>query len=108
MLFKVVHYIGIRAMLGLKHVSKHYRSIPAVEDVSFVLKAGEILGYLGPNGAGKSTTVKMIIGLIQPNAGRVLFHGRDVRENLKDFQHRIGYVPEEPHLYPHLSGREIV
>jgi ABC-2 type transport system ATP-binding protein len=57
-------------MLELQEVSKTYRSIPAVENVSFTLRPGEILGYLGPNGSGKSTTVKMIIGLIKPPAER--------------------------------------
>jgi ABC-2 type transport system ATP-binding protein len=70
------------------------------------MRPGEILGYLGPNGAGKSTTVKLLTGLIEPTAGYVLFHGRDVREDWIGFQRRLGYVPEEPHLYPHLSGRE--
>src|ERR1700729_24681 len=93
-------------MLEVRNLTKCYSRIPAVDGVSFTIRPGEILGYLGPNGAGKSTTVKMIIGLIQPNAGRVLFHGRDVRQNLKEFQPSIGYVPEEPPLYPHLSGRE--
>jgi ABC-2 type transport system ATP-binding protein len=93
-------------MLEVCQLTKRYSGIAVVDRVSFTIRPGEILGYLGPNGAGKSTTVKMIIGLIQPNAGHVLFHGRDVRENLKEFQHSIGYVPEEPHLYPHLSGRE--
>jgi ABC-2 type transport system ATP-binding protein len=95
-------------MLDVCQLTKRYGGIAVVDRVSFTIRPGEILGYLGPNGAGKSTTVKMIIGPIQPNAGRVLFHGRDVRENLKEFQHRVAYVPEEPHLYPHLSGREIV
>jgi ABC-2 type transport system ATP-binding protein len=61
-------------MLELRNVSKSYRSIPAVEDVSFQLKPGEVLGYLGPNGAGKSTTVKMAIGMI-PLAGERLHLG---------------------------------
>jgi ABC-2 type transport system ATP-binding protein len=77
-----------------------------VEDVSFTLRPGEILGYVGPNGAGKSTTVKMIIGLLEPSEGQIRFQGRSVIEDLPGFQARIGYVPEEPHLYPHLSGRE--
>lgn len=93
-------------MLEVYGLTKRYSGVLAVDRVSFTIQPGEILGYLGPNGAGKSTTVKMLIGLIEPTAGRVLFHGRDVHQNLKDFQHRIGYVPEEPHLYPHLSGRE--
>jgi ABC-2 type transport system ATP-binding protein len=79
---------------------------PAVDSVSFTIRPGEILGYLGPNGAGKSTTVKMLTGLLEPTSGRVLFHGQDIRRDLKGFQRRLGYVPEEPHLYPHLSGRE--
>lgn len=62
-------------MLEVRNVSKTYRSIPAVQDVSFALRAGEILGYLGPNGSGESTTVKMVTGLIQPSGGKVLFGG---------------------------------
>ena len=93
-------------MLEARQLTKLYSGIPAVDHVSFTIQPGEILGYLGPNGAGKSTTVKMLIGLIEPTSGHVYFHGRDVRSDLKAYQRRIGYVPEEPHLYPHLSGRE--
>ena len=82
-------------MLELQHVSKSYRSIPAVTDVSFVLRAGEVLGYLGPNGSGKSTTVKMVIGMIQPTKGKVLFDGRDIHEDLATYRRSLGYVPEE-------------
>src|SRR5438270_2578753 len=93
-------------MLEVRSLTKYYRHTPAVRNVSFAIRPGEILGYLGPNGAGKSTTVKMLIGLLEPTSGHVYFHGQDVRHDLKLFQRRIGYVPEEPHLYPHLSGRE--
>jgi len=93
-------------MLELCGLSKRYDSSLAVEDVSFTVKPGEILGYIGPNGAGKSTTVKMVIGLIEPTSGFVRFNGRSVNQNLPDFQSRVGYVPEESHLYPHLSGFE--
>jgi ABC-2 type transport system ATP-binding protein len=93
-------------MLEVCGLTKRFNGIPAVEDVSFTLKPGEILGYVGPNGAGKSTTVKMIIGLLEPSEGQVRFQGRSVLDDLAGFQARIGYVPEEPHLYPHLSGRE--
>lgn len=61
---------------------------------------------MGPNGAGKSTTVKMIIGLLEPSEGQVRFQGRSVIEDLTGFQARLGYVPEEPQIYPYLSGRE--
>ena len=93
-------------MLEVRGLVKTYNRIAAVDGVSFVVKPGEILGYLGPNGAGKSTTVKVLIGLIEPSSGEILFNGRDVRSDWVDFQRRMGYVPEEPQLYPHLSGRE--
>jgi ABC-2 type transport system ATP-binding protein len=93
-------------MLELKNVSKSYRSIPAVEDVSFVLREGEVLGYLGPNGSGKSTTVKMVIGLIQPTKGKVLFGGRSIHDDLTSYRAQLGYVPEEAQVYTHLSGLE--
>jgi ABC-2 type transport system ATP-binding protein len=93
-------------MLEVLRLTKCYSGIPVVDRVSFAIRPGEILGYLGPNGAGKSTTVKMLTGLIELTSGQIRFHGQDTREDLKGFQRRIGYVPEEPHLYPHLSGRE--
>jgi len=93
-------------MLEICSLTKRFGGIAVVENVSFTLKPGEILGYVGPNGAGKSTTVKMIIGLLEPSEGQVRFEGRSVIEDLPGFQARIGYVPEEPYLYPHLSGRE--
>ncbi len=93
-------------MLEVKNLFKSYRGIPAVEDVSFALAAGEIVGFLGPNGAGKSTTVKMITGMLWPNEGHVLFEGRDIRTDLVGFRAAIGYVPEEAHLYTYLSGLE--
>src|ERR1700749_498955 len=93
-------------MLELTRVSKSYRSIPAVEDVSFVLKAGEVLGYLGPNGSGKSTTVKMVMGMIRPTKGKIFFDGRNIHDDLASSRTRLGYVPEEAQLYTHLSGLE--
>ena len=93
-------------MLEVCALTKRFNGITVVENVSFSLRPGEILGYVGPNGAGKSTTVKMIIGLLEPSEGQVRFQGRSVLEDLPGFQSRIGYVPEEPHLYPHFSGRE--
>ena len=93
-------------MLEVRQLTKLYSGIPAVDRVSFSVQPGEILGYLGPNGAGKSTTVKMLTGLLEPTSGHIFFHGEDVHRDLKSYQRRVGYVPEEPHLYPHLSGRE--
>src|SRR5579875_2806583 len=93
-------------MLELRNVSKTYHSIPAVENVSFKVESGEVLGYLGPNGSGKSATVKIIIGLIEPTRGTVFFEGRDIREDLPSYRAKLGYVPEEAHVYTHLSGME--
>jgi ABC-2 type transport system ATP-binding protein len=93
-------------MLELQNLSKSYRGIPAVQNVSFKVAPGEIIGFLGPNGAGKSTTVKMITGMLRPNDGHVLFEGHDIRNDLVSFRSAIGYVPEEAHLYNYLSGLE--
>jgi ABC-2 type transport system ATP-binding protein len=93
-------------MLELRNVHKRYSSIPAVDGVSFVVRAGEVTGYLGANGSGKSTTMKMVTGLIEPSSGEILFDGRPIRDDLMAYRQRLGYVPEEPHLYTHLSGLE--
>ena len=93
-------------MLELQNLSRSFRSIPAIEDVSFKVARGEIVGFLGPNGAGKSTTVKIITGMMRPNDGRVLFEGQDIRKDMVAFRSAFGYVPEEAHLYTYLSGLE--
>ena len=93
-------------MLEARNLSKRYRSIPAVENVSFSIAPGEVLGYLGPNGSGKSTTVKMLTGLIEPTDGEVFFRGQNIHEDLAYFRSQLGYVPEEAHVYTHLSGLE--
>lgn len=93
-------------MLELNHVTKRYHGIPVVDDVSFQLRAGSVLGYLGPNGAGKSTTVKMITGMLEPTHGEILFRGKNIHEDLPAYRARLGYVPEEAQVYTHLSGLE--
>jgi len=93
-------------MLELRAVTKKYSGVAAVSEVSFIAPAGEITGYLGPNGSGKSTTLKMITGLIEPSAGEILFNGERISRDRIAYRQSLGYVPEEPHLYPHLSGAE--
>jgi ABC-2 type transport system ATP-binding protein len=93
-------------MLELRRVSKHYASIPAVDDVSFCARPGEVTGYLGPNGSGKSTTMKMITGLLEMTAGHIHFEGKPIQDDLIAYKRRLGYVPEEPNLYNHLSAVE--
>jgi ABC-2 type transport system ATP-binding protein len=93
-------------MLELRSVTKRFPGVLAVDNVSFSAPAGEITGYLGPNGSGKSTTMKMIAGLIEIGSGEILFGGEPIRRDLIAHKRRMGYVPEEPYLYSHLSGLE--
>ena len=93
-------------MLELRRVSKHFSGIAAVDDVSFSARPGEVTGYLGPNGSGKSTTMKMITGLIEMTFGEILFDGKPIQDDIIAYKRRMGYVPEEPYLYTHLSGAE--
>ncbi|GGH02043.1 ABC transporter ATP-binding protein [Silvibacterium dinghuense] len=93
-------------MLELRHLAKRYGGITAVEDATFCARAGEVTGYLGANGSGKSTTMKIITGLLPASGGQVLFAGEPVDKDFRAWRSRFGYVPEEPHLYTHLSGLE--
>lgn len=93
-------------MLVATSLFKFYGSVPAVQDVSFSLQPGRILGYLGPNGSGKSTTVKMLAGLLQPNRGRILYNDKDIHTDLAAYRKHLGYIPEDANLYPYLTGEE--
>jgi ABC-2 type transport system ATP-binding protein len=93
-------------MLEARHLTKYYSAIPAIRDVSFTLAPGAILGLLGPNGSVKSTTVSILTGLREPSAGQVWFNGINVADCLVDYKARVGYVPEDAHIYTFLSGRE--
>ena len=93
-------------MLEIRGLTKRYGGLLAVDHVDFTVKRGEVLGYLGPNGSGKSTTVNMIVGLLQPGSGAILLNGKNQSDDPVAYKQRIGYVPEEPYLYPFLSGRE--
>ncbi len=93
-------------MLELRNLSKYFSGIAAVEQVSFTARTGEVTGYLGPNGSGKSTTMKIITGLIEASLGEILFDGEPIQKDPMAYKRRMGYVPEEPHLYPHLTGLE--
>jgi ABC-2 type transport system ATP-binding protein len=93
-------------MLQTHRLTKHFGPLVAVQDVSFDVRPGEVLGLLGPNGSGKSTTVKILTGLLRPTGGEVRLDGRDVLDDLNAYKAMIGYVPEEPHLYTYLTGPE--
>ncbi|HYB93376.1 MAG TPA: ABC transporter ATP-binding protein [Vicinamibacterales bacterium] len=94
------------AELHARNLSKQFSGIRVVHGVSLTLRPGEILGYLGPNGSGKTTTARMIAGLLEPSSGIVEYAGADIRDDVIGFHRCLGYVPEEPYLYPFLSGRE--
>jgi ABC-2 type transport system ATP-binding protein len=93
-------------MFEVRNLFKRYLGIPALDHVSFIARPGEVTGYLGANGSGKSTTMKLATGLIEPTSGEILFAGRPITEDSMAYRQRVGYVPEEPHLYTHLSGLE--
>ena len=93
-------------MLDVRGLTKKYRRRAVVDHVTFTVPDGQVTGYLGPNGSGKSTTVKMLAGLLDPTSGQILWNGEDIRHNLIGFKRELGYVPEDPYVYPHLSGLE--
>jgi ABC-2 type transport system ATP-binding protein len=93
-------------MLEARHLVKRFHGHAVVDHVSFAVHRGEVVGYLGPNGSGKTTTTRILTGLLEPTTGAVLFDGRETRLDSIEYRRRLGYVPEEPHLYPFLSGRE--
>ncbi|OGC91802.1 MAG: hypothetical protein A2W25_03555 [candidate division Zixibacteria bacterium RBG_16_53_22] len=93
-------------MLLAQNLSKSYGKLQAVDDVSLQVAAGEIVGFLGPNGAGKTTTLKMLIGLLRPDKGRVNIGGFDLNDEPVRARRRIGYVPDVPNLYEKLTPLE--
>src|SRR5215469_5622557 len=93
-------------MLEVRCLSKRYEGLLAVDRVSFTVNRGEVVGYLGPNGSGKSTTVNMVVGLLEPSAGSIVLDGQPREEDSIGYKRRIGYVPEEPYLYTHLTATE--
>jgi ABC-2 type transport system ATP-binding protein len=92
-------------MIEVSHLTKTYRDLKAVDDVSFQVPSGEILGFLGPNGAGKTTTMRILTGVLPPTSGTVKVSGFDVFEQPLEVKKRIGYLPENPPLYTDMTVR---
>ena len=90
--------LGVR-MIAVNGVSKNYGSVTAVDDLTFTVDRGEVVGFLGPNGAGKTTTMRMITGTLQPDKGEVLFDGTPITKDLTEAKRRVGYLPEANPLY---------
>jgi ABC-2 type transport system ATP-binding protein len=95
-------------MIKLDHVSKHYGSKTAVQDLSLDVPPGELFAFLGPNGAGKTTTIKMMCGLLFPSSGSVMIGGHDMRHAGDEARKLLSYVPDQPFLYEKLTGREFL
>ncbi len=93
-------------LIQVEQVSRRYGDTLAVDDISFTVQRGEVLGFLGPNGAGKSTTMQMITGNLAPNGGSISINGIDILERPKDAKRRLGYLPEQPPLYRELKVDE--
>ena len=93
-------------MIELQHVTKRYGAKCAVNDISFTINKGEVLGFLGRNGAGKSTTMNMITGYISASEGQILIDGMDILEQPREAKRRIGYLPELPPLYMDMTVEE--
>lgn len=93
-------------MIEVKNLSKHYGDKKAVDNISFFVKEGEILGFLGPNGAGKSTTMNILTGYISSTEGQALINGTDILENPAKAKAQIGYLPELPPLYMDMTVKE--
>ncbi|WP_044891072.1 ATP-binding cassette domain-containing protein [Myxococcus hansupus] len=92
-------------MIEVQYLTKRYRDRVAVDDLTFQVEEGQILGFLGPNGAGKSTTMKMLTGFIPPSEGVVRVGGYDVEAQPLEVKRRIGYLPEMPPLYVEMTVR---
>jgi ABC-2 type transport system ATP-binding protein len=90
-------------MIQVDHLTKRFGLATAVEDVTFEVQKGEILGFLGPNGAGKTTTMRVLAGFFPPSKGRAMVAGYDVFEQPLEAKRRVGYMPEQPPLYTEMS-----
>jgi ABC-2 type transport system ATP-binding protein len=90
-------------MINVEHLSKFYGSTLAIEDITFDVEPGEILGFLGPNGAGKTTTMRILTGYLPASAGTARISGYEVHENSLAVRRCIGYLPETPPLYPEMT-----
>ncbi len=95
-------------MIELKHLTKRYTRIVAVNDLNLVIPKGEIFGFIGPNGAGKTTTIKMMGGILSPTAGSVRICGFDMATEAAKAKRKIGFIPDRPYLYEKLTGMEFL
>jgi ABC-2 type transport system ATP-binding protein len=95
-------------MIELKHVSKQYGNMQAVDDLTLHIHKGEIFGFIGPNGAGKTTTIKMMGGILMPTSGSIHICGISMKEEPEAAKQKIGFIPDRPYLYEKLTGLEFL
>ncbi len=93
-------------MIQVRGITKYYGNFLALKGISFSVKKGEILGFLGPNAAGKTTTLRVISGFFPPNEGEIKIGGLDIFENAREIKKRIGYLPENPPIYPEMRVKD--
>jgi ABC-2 type transport system ATP-binding protein len=95
-------------MIDFDKVTRSYGTKLAVDQLSLTVESGELFALLGPNGAGKTTTIKILVGLLRPDAGTVTVGGHDIVRQTRQAARQIGYVPDQPFLYDKLTGREFL
>ncbi|MBD3196154.1 MAG: ATP-binding cassette domain-containing protein [Candidatus Lokiarchaeota archaeon] len=92
--------------IQVHQLTKKYKDVTAVNNISFSVNTGEIFGFLGPNGAGKTTTIRTLLGFLKPNAGNAFVCGLNIKDKILDIRRKVGYIPGELALYEHLTGRQ--
>ena len=95
-------------MIETEALTKRYGEKVAVSDLTLRVEAGEVMGFLGPNGSGKTTTIRLLMGLLRPTSGRAEILGRDCHADAVALKRDVGYLPDEPFLYPYLTGLEVL
>jgi len=95
-----------QTVIEVRNLTKRYKNVLAVNNISFQVKRGEIFGFLGPNGAGKTTTIRALLGFLTPNAGEAFIFGKDIKHHIVDIRRQVGYIPGELNLYEHLTGKQ--
>jgi len=93
-------------MIAVEHLRREYGSFVAVDDLSFAVQSGEIVGLIGPNGAGKTTTLRSLAGILRPTSGKVAVDRHDIVEQPLDAKRRLAFMPDEPHLFEYLTVQE--
>jgi len=95
-------------IIETKNLTKYYRKIKGIEDVTFSVKKGEIFGFLGPNGAGKTTTIRTLLGFLKPTSGNAYIFGLDIEDDGVEIKQDIGYIPGDFNLYGHMTGGQFL